>query len=277
MEKDKVSIKKKNSASKNIARSEPLDNRSEMALNYKFDEYGLRNNVKYLFKDNGRVDWRSMVNPDYLYPNSDFFQSIGREIPESIEGLKDHELLIKLGGINELADLRGILHQETFFDETSPDRVVARCKITFVPNYETGMIEQTWCRSATATKENVKSGGRIDMHKFLEATAENRAFVRCVRTFLKIDIVGFDEIGPSKPNNGGMPEQPAKVHVTGPIEKIKELLSLGDDEFGSFKSEVGFLYQKELYNNEKCGEWKSWDDIPKIEATKILNILKENR
>jgi len=74
---------------------------------YKRNEHGLLENVNYTFNDDGSVDWRAMVKPEFLYPNKDWFVRRNKPLPDSIEGLEDKQLLIMLGGIKELAKLRG--------------------------------------------------------------------------------------------------------------------------------------------------------------------------
>ena len=75
---------------------------------YKRDpENGLLTNVEYIFNEDGTVNWRGMVKDEFLYPNHDFFNRKGKDSPSSVEGLEDRQLLIMLGGIKELAQLRG--------------------------------------------------------------------------------------------------------------------------------------------------------------------------
>ena len=74
---------------------------------YKRDVHGLLENVDYKFNDDGSVDWRSMIKPEFLYPNKDWFEARKMDVPTTIEGLKDNQLLVMLGGIKELAKLRG--------------------------------------------------------------------------------------------------------------------------------------------------------------------------
>ena len=71
------------------------------------DENGLLKNVEYPFNEDGSVNWRGLVKEEHLFPNKSWFQMRGKDTPRSIEGLADHQLLIKLGGIKELAKLRG--------------------------------------------------------------------------------------------------------------------------------------------------------------------------
>src|SRR6056300_486813 len=63
----------------------------------------------------------------------------------------------------------------------------------FSPNYETFGQSVIFQDMANATLDNTSSFAT----KFLETIACNRAFVRCVRNFLNVHIVGDDEIDKS--------------------------------------------------------------------------------
>ena len=62
-----------------------------------------------------------------------------------------------------------------------------------VSNYETGGQPVSFSAIGDASLSNTFDFAQ----NYLAAIAENRAFVRCVRNFLKINIVAKDEIGPS--------------------------------------------------------------------------------
>ena len=83
------------------------------------NEDGLINGVDYLFTEDGLIDWRKMVKPGHLVPNKD------RTSETDVTKLKDYQLIILLGGIKELAQIRG--YTDVTYDVTSPssDYVVA--------------------------------------------------------------------------------------------------------------------------------------------------------
>ena len=64
---------------------------------YKRNEHGLLENIDYTFNEDGSVDWRSMVKDEFLYPNKGWFEARKKDVPKSIDGLKDNHLLIMLG------------------------------------------------------------------------------------------------------------------------------------------------------------------------------------
>ena len=144
--------------------------------------------VNYAFNEDGLIDWRKMIKTEYLVPNRD------RTTETDVTKLKDTELIILLGGIKELAQIRGFTSVEYTTAAPSSDYVAVTCKISWIPNYETEGEPVTFSAVADASPNNTKGFGKM----FLAACAENRAFVRCVRNFLRINIVGQEELGNSK-------------------------------------------------------------------------------
>ena len=141
------------------------------------DESGLLKNIQYHFNEDGSVNWRSMIKEEYLFPNKSWFELRKKDTPRSIEGLKDHQLLIKLSGIKELARLRGFSSVSYYTEKCELNHVAVNCTMSFIGNYETGGEMITFQDMANATLDNTSSFAK----KFLETIACNRAFVRCVQ------------------------------------------------------------------------------------------------
>jgi hypothetical protein len=97
--------------------------------------------------------------------------------------------------------------------------------------------------------------------------AENRAFVRCVRNFLKINIVGSDECGDVK--KGRVKEKPAKETLTDPRSQLEELMK---DKGVSFDVLKERLTKEEFKNAENLS---SLDDIPKLKVFELIARLKK--
>jgi hypothetical protein len=154
------------------------------------DENGLIKNppVNYVFNDGGFVDWRKMIKPEFLVPNKDRTQET------DVTKIQDSHLIILLGGIKELAQIRGFT--DVSYEVTSPsqDYVVAVCKINWIPNFETENRNVSFSAVGDASPYNTKEFAK----NFLGPIAENRSFVRCVRNFLKINIVAQEELPPSE-------------------------------------------------------------------------------
>lgn len=236
------------------------------------DEYGLLKNVDYKFTEVGYVDWRAMIDPKFLYPNKDYFVARNLPVPDSIDGLEDGQLLIQLGGIKELARLRGILKVKYEISHVSDEHVSAQCVINWLPNYENkeGCVYPS---TANATLENTNGFGG----KFLETIAENRSFVRAVRNFLNIHIVGADEIDKS---SGKVVE----VENDGPSTIIphkaleKQAINAGFSSYEDFRQKfLNPLVKEGVYapQTKPTSPWTGYADIPPVECRRITPLLKK--
>ncbi len=63
------------------------------------NEHGLFDNVDYVYDEIGFVSWKAMINPKFLYPNKGWFERNNKPVPDSVEGLQDHQIICKLGGL----------------------------------------------------------------------------------------------------------------------------------------------------------------------------------
>jgi len=252
-----------------------IDNTSGPNL-YTRDENGLLKNVQYVFGDDGSVNWRAMVGDEHLFPNKSWFELRNKDCPRTSEGLADHQLLIKLGGIKELAKLRGF--SDVYYDivKCEEDHVAVKCSITFTPNYETGNEPIVFSDMANATHANTSSFAT----KFLETIACNRAFVRCVRNFLNVHIVGDDEIDKSSPGQTITKQSSPKnaSAVFSPAEMLKKKCSesLNCNDFETFKTHLRTWWQEKkdgVYGNPEIKVWSDWSDISAKDARVLLSII----
>lgn len=234
---------------------------------YQRDEHGLLQNADYEFNQDGSVNWRAMIDPSHLFPNRDWFKMRKMDMPSSIEGLKDHQLLIKLSGIKELARLRGFsdIHYETV--KCEHDHVAVICRIKFTANYETDGHPVIFQDMANATIHNTSDFGQI----FLETIACNRAFVRCVRNFLNVHIVGDDEIN----KNNKPKKEPAPTAGLTPDSILSGAAhkKLNCESFDDFKHVLRDWWREEKYRNEDISSWESWKDIPASESRVLLKLV----
>ena len=225
---------------------------------FKRNEYGLIDNgsVKYVYTPEGTVDWRKMVNPKYLVPNKQNFEKFGRPVPKTIDGLEDKDLLILLQGIKELAQIRGFNSENYSLVSPAGDYIALSCAISWIPNFETEGRSVTTSGVGDASPFNTTSFGKL----FLGPVAENRAFVRCVRKFLKINIVGQDEMSPS------VSEQPVEDASSSLLEEVMK------------KHNVTFAKIKEKLIEEKfdgADKINSASDIPKFKQFELIERIKK--
>jgi hypothetical protein len=244
---------------------------------YKRNEHGLIESQSYIFNDDASVNWRKMIKDEFLYPNKGWFDIRKKEVPSSIEGLKDNQLLIMLGGIKEIAKLRGFHSVSYDVNHVNENYVVAKCRISWIYNYEhTADFHVCYEDVANATLANTDDF----CAKFLETIACNRAFVRCVRNFLNIHIVGADEIDKSKNSFGPSVESSGHdssiipVTPTGILEKtLRE--KHGVTDFEGFRIILRDLWSSEKYRYEGIKDWKSFEDIPAREARILLPLINK--
>ena len=244
----------------------------EAVAKYERDSHGLLTNVNYKFLESGAIDWRAMVSDEFLYPNKESFEKWGKEVPTSIEGLNDNQLLIKLGGIRELAKIRGF--KEVNFDvvKSEEDECTIKCTIAFTPNYE-NPEGVTYSEVANATVNNVSGFGS----KFLECFAANRAFVRCVRGFLNINIVGADEIDTSEKGEVKEKKTVTSKSLTPQGSLETRAHKLGFEDYNAFKGVLKEFWKDETYRNDGVKEWTDFGDIPAKEARKLISLLEKRK
>ena len=238
---------------------------------FKRDENGLLTNHDYSFNEDGSINWRAMIGEGHLFPNRDWFKSRNMQYPSSIEGLKDHQLLIKLSGIKELARLRGIEEVSYIGETCSEEHVAVICTIKFTGNYETSGNPVIFEDMANATINNTSDFGQI----FLETIACNRAFVRCVRNFLNVHIVGDDEINK---NNGKKnsslqkSESPSGITPSSILES-NAANKMNCTSFEDFKQVLRDWWRDGKYRHEAASSWEDWTDIPPAESRVLLKLV----
>lgn len=246
--------------------------REEAIEKYKRGDSGLLLNVDYKFQESGAIDWRQMVSDEFLYPNSEYFKRYGKEVPTSIEGLKDNQLLIKLGGIRELAKIRGFDTLNFSVVKTEEEESCVVCSIDFIPNYENpkGVF---YSEVANATTQNTSGF----TSKFLESIAANRAFIRCVRGFLNINIVGADEIDTSDKDEVKEKKTVTSKSLTPQGSLETRANKLGFEDYTSFKTVLKEFWKDETYRNDGVKEWTDFGDIPAKEARKLISLLEKRK
>jgi hypothetical protein len=230
--------------------------------------FGLLSNVDYVFAEDGSVNWRSMIKDEHLFPNRSWFDLRKKDMPRTIDGLGDHQLLIKLSGIKELAKLRGFTDVAYEVVKCQPDHVAVICRMTFLPNYETGGKPVQFQDMANATLNNTSSFAT----KFLETIACNRAFVRCVRNFLNVHIVGDDEIDKSNNPSGNLGSISPTLTPYSMVENLaKEKLNCAN--FEEFKSVLRDWWKIEKYQNDNAKDWNSYSDISPTDARILMKLI----
>lgn len=211
--------------------------------------------IKYIFNEDGTINWREMIKIQYLVPNRQKTQET------DASKLEDKDLLILLGGIKELAQIRGYSKVEYKVVAANENYFATSCRITWLPNYETGGKEIIFESLADATINNTKSFARY----FLAAIAENRAFVRCVRNFLKINIVSQEELGDAKLIEEGQPSD----SPTSPTALLDKAMKDKNITFETLKKK---LIKEKFENIENIN---TLNDLPKVKIFELIERIKK--
>ena len=141
----------------------------------------------------------------------------------------------------------------------------AICTILWLPNYETNDDYVNFQSIANSTSENC---GEF-MESFKETQAENRAFVRCVRNFLNINIVGDDEI-----SKGKIVVEEPQENAPNVLDPQRTLEQHAKKKYKSWAEFRKFLVEK---NYKKAEEkvWNGYGDISPTDCWKLINLLNK--
>lgn len=233
----------------------------------KRNEHGLLEGIKYSYQDDGLIDWRKMVKNEHIVPNRD------NTSETDVTKLKDKDLIILLAGLKDVAQMRGIKSVKYNIVTASPEYVCMKCGITWSGNYETEGEDVYFEGTADAGLNNTEGFGQI----YLAAIAENRAFCRAVRNFLKINIVAKEEIAPNK----GKQASTTKVTTPSAMFSSQSSVSMSPDSFLltilkenniTFEQVRNKLIEE---NNTDAKKWSSVKDIPRLTAFEIIDRIQK--
>jgi len=232
-----------------------MENQENVLKEQKRNEFGLLENVSYVFNVDGTINWRAMIKPEFLVPNSD------RTTETDLSKLKDSEILILLGGLKDLAKIRGYYSVAYKIQSANVDYVCTACQISWIPCYETGSSSVIFEALADCHAGNTSGFGK----DFLAAIAENRSFVRCVRNFLGINIVSKEEIieGKDKDKSNSNDKAP------NPINTLNNLMEEKGISFERIKTRL----IKDKF--EGAEELTSLDNIPTPKIFELIELARK--
>ena len=227
------------------------------------DNDGLISDLDYVFEDNGLINWRKMVRPEFLVPNRD------RTKETDIEKLEDRDLIILLGGLKDLAQKRGYTKVDYKVYEAREDYVCVSCKIEWIPNFETEGRAVSFESLASTTLHNTKDFGQL----YLAEMAENRAFCRSVRNFLRINIVSSDELSKSSAMNpfSDSDSGASSSSANDPVQILAAAMKSKGVSFAQIKSRL----EKEDYPD--ASELKEIGDLSKTKIFELISRIKNKK
>lgn len=223
--------------------------------------FGLVDSIEYKFNESGFIDWRSLIPTEHLFPNVEKLKLLGKDPNSNVNDLDDSLILVKLAGIKFLAKVRGY-NSVAFEVNNLQDNVVAKCSIKWIPNYE----DPDGVEYQEVASCNIKNSDDFSL-KFAETIACNRAFVRCVRNFLNINIVGEEEI--EKKNRHETSSSESKSSLNHGITPQAILLKSCKNKNMSLEDIVDFCKQ----NDDTID---NIEDISKSEGSFVKNLTAKS-
>lgn len=243
------------------------------------DNNGYIIGLDYKYTDEGTIDWRAMIPSKYLYLNNDpknrarLEKKYGKpyaEIDIIKDNVADTDLIITLAGLRALLRIHGFKEINEVIKESNQYYASVTCNVLFSANRDNEFRDTYWSSSASATLENTTSF----YQKYLVEAASNRAFARCLRSYLNIAIVSREEMGSTEENPDNITSEIKSV-ATDPLSILKNKVSDLNWSFADFHQKIIDANNKNIELNEegKPGRkrkvienvetWKSYDDIPK--------------
>lgn len=233
------------------------------------NDLGLVPTLTYCFDEMGGIDWRKMIPERFLFVNTNWFETLKKDVPESVKGLSDEQVLIRLGGLKWAAKARGFCSVYYDYTNPSPDKVVVRCTISWIPNYEGETC--VYSEIASVSSDNADSFGK----KYAETVAANRAFGRCVRSFLNINIVSDVELK-TIADGGAASTEVSSQSMSMPTDPMSIFIKSAHKKFGSLEKIIEFSRSHITTLKEATVETE--DDLRKLltvkDSKKLLAELK---
>lgn len=238
------------------------------------NSFGLLTKVNYEFDEKGFVNWRKLIKKEHLVFNKQKKDEIervyGKKLDElSVDEVEDKYLLILLAGIKEIAQIRGYSSVDFIPLYVSDTFVSVKCTICWDKNYE---VDKPVCFSdlADAHVNNTQSFAKM----YLSTIAANRSFVRACRNFLKIHVVGADEVGVGSFTEESSVDQ----NPISPSNILLDKLKQKNITFGKLVNQIqakivkGDLKKEEF---EGIEGWTEASQVPKGTILKMIDMIKK--
>lgn len=237
------------------------------------NDLGLLEGVEYILNKDGGIDWRAMIPKDFLVFNLQHQAKIeevyGKPITElNVTEVEDKYLLILLGGIKELARLRGYMSVTYDVRPVNEIFVSVACHINWIGNYETENRSVLFGDAADATNSNVDGFAK----SYLTAIATNRAFVRAVKNFLGLNILGKDEIPEKSIGSQDNIENQDEATSSSPHVMLQRAMDSVQPKALTFEAVKNNCVKA---GDESAQAWECVYDIPKSVVFDLLGRIKK--
>ncbi len=233
------------------------------------NEFGLLDNVEYVFNDDSTVNWKKMIPTEFLYVNPDLakrekielkYKKPYSEIKPIEDNVEDIDLIQLLGAAKYLLKVYGYNHIHFNVIEANQEYSAVNCRIDFIGNYLTQNRPISYEDCACAHAGNTNNFGT----RYLIEMATNRSFVRCIRNFLGIGIISKEEI-----SGNVEPEQPKSTMA--PARQVKMLEDIMADKGVTWTLLVEKLKKENIWKDE----FLSTKDLPKDVVFQFIERIKK--
>lgn len=228
---------------------------------------GLLKNLNYEFDEIGFVNYKKLIPREFLVPNKQFFQNRKIAVPDSIENLSDKEMIVLLTGYKTLAAIRGFRSVDHQIVSASHESVTVQTKISWIGNYETDFRSVDYTALATASLSNTYSFCK----NYLAEIAQNRGEVRAIRGFLRIPILGSDELGPQNEDDNVNAKNESNSNPVSPHSVLQKKMTEKNISFDKIKSTS--LSKKNSDGSCKFPDAEKWESVLNIPVAIVLEIL----
>lgn len=208
--------------------------------------------------------WRSAIPRKFFAPNMQALTDEEAKLLEqgqlSVDTLPDNKLLLLLAGVKYIAKEHGYSKVDYTALSVLPDFVSVKCTIVW-ENPRLDVLSIEFSALADAHKGNTSGFAR----DYLTAMAENRAFSRCVRNFLGIDVLTESEI-----YSGSATQQEKQAEIQeevkiDPLKNLKETMKKYKIKFAAVKA---LAIQQGI---EGADRWSTVDDIA-ADINKVVQV-----
>ncbi len=209
--------------------------------------------------ENNIVDFKSLISPKNLRLHKNAFAREGvavdalteEEIAEYIKTSPPEKILISLNGFRELAHKRGVKSVDISLVQSDPQWKIARCSIEFLPSED----EPEGASNSDLGDAHIQNTSE-QFIPYMGALAANRAYIRAVRNYFRIESLGWEEINPNEK------EEPVAEYDPRPAGMLNKVL----EEKGMSFDDLKALVESSQF------EWKDWKRVEEIPPPNIFSF-----
>jgi hypothetical protein len=217
-----------------------------------------------------------LIPSKYVDISNAWYSQEGITIKETTEAEKEElkercgedNLIIKLAGFKHIAHLRGLKSVDYSITHVSPEHVVALCRISFGEANVTdksGKVYRFPETQITGVANATALNTSYPFSMFLESMAENRSFIRAIKTAFNINILGAEELQIQEPRSTSLIDDEDGCKT--PQESLRGLVQ------GRNKTFPDLLESLKKKSWPDCEQWTDFSSIPSEECVKIINSI----